>query len=582
MPLRVVIFSWGAGNQQYGLGQDARIMESMIRTIAPTTEVAHKDPHAFVGRGKPLPADIHIYLEVPCRVAFAWARVNIVIPNAEWWYTRAWSWVAEAGALFWFRTRHCESLFERIGIKGRYIGWSNNRGLAFASAAAAAAAAAVENKALYVVGGSKHKKAAADTIVAAWKPEWPRLTVLCADERPAAAAACVEWRREYLSDSAKKQLQATSRYHVVASQAEGFGYTMIEAVSHNALILRTAIPVYEEVWGGLSAGRIAMNPVDASGCDMLDPPRSFTTEAVVVAMTSLLKQKPRKSSVAKEALLLRSEQFRKLFTGAWTVTAAAVAKGSLRIPTAAPTGQPVMGVVTLVHNRPRWFSHAVRNIETSDWPREKLIWVVVDDSDGVGRVDNQIERAIAGLPNLQIEYVSLGKKTPIGEKRNRGIAAAIAKRPDISVLAFMDDDDHYPACSLSLRYAWLTASGRDCVYASTLPMYDITRYISAINVPPLTLSPCERVSEATLCFKREFWETRAFPDTISVAEGEEFLRGREDGGVEIPPDGVIVSFLHGKNFTSRRVPENKEPNGCHYGFSDEYFTMVSQLAGLVV
>jgi hypothetical protein len=113
-------------------------------------------------------------------------------------------------------------------------------------------------------------------------------------------------------------------------------------------------------------------------------------------------------------------------------------------------------------------------------------------------------------------------------------------------------------------------------------MYDIPRYISAINVPPLTLSPCERVSEATLFFKRAFWETRRFPDTISVAEGEEFLRGREGSGVEIPPDGVIVSFLHGKNFTSRRVPENKEPNGCHYGFSDEYFTMISQLAGLVV
>lgn len=580
MPLRVVIFSWGAGNQQYGLGQDARIMESMIRTLAPTTEVAHKDPHAFVGRGKPIPADIHVYLEVPCRVAFAWARVNIVIPNAEWWYTRAWSWVAEAGALFWFRTRHCESLFEGIGIKGRYIGWSNNRGLV------ASGSATVENKALYVVGGSKHKKAAAYTIVAAWKPEWPRLTVLCAEAPPADASSCVEWRREYLSDSAKKQLQATSRYHVVASQAEGFGYTMIEAVSHNALILRTAIPVYEEVWGGLlgSHGRIAMDPVDLSGCEMLDPPRSFSAEAVVAAMTSLLKQKPRKSSVAKEGLLVRSEQFRKLFASAWTAATTAVATGSLRVPRGpvSPTALPVMGVVTLVHNRPRWFSHAVRNIETSDWPREKLVWVVVDDGEGVGRVDNQIERAITGLPNLQIEYVSLGKKTPIGDKRNRGVAAAIARRADVSVLAFMDDDDHYPAYSLALRYAWLHASGHDCVYASTLPMYDITRYISAINVPPLTLSPCERVSEATLCFKRGFWETRHFPDTISVAEGEEFLRGREGSGVEIPPDGVIVSFLHGKNFTSRRVPEDKEPNGCHYGFSDEYFTMVSQLAGLVV
>jgi hypothetical protein len=109
-------------------------------------------------------------------------------------------------------------------------------------------------------------------------------------------------------------------------------------------------------------------------------------------------------------------------------------------------------------------------------------------------------------------------------------------------------------------------------------MYHINKYISAINVPPLNLAPCERISEATLCFARSFWEAKPFPKLINVAEGEDFLRGREQNTVEIPPDGVIVSFLHGRNFTSRRVPENTDPNGCHYGFSDEYFTMISLIA----
>jgi hypothetical protein len=80
-----------------------------------------------------------------------------------------------------------------------------------------------------------------------------------------------------------------------------------------------------------------------------------------------------------------------------------------------------------------------------------------------------------------------------------------------------------------------------------------------------------------MCFTREFWLGRNFPD-LSVAEGEGFIAGRELDTVEIPPEGVIVSFLHGKNSTSRRVPEQKEANGCHYGFSDEYFTMISQIA----
>jgi hypothetical protein len=154
-------------------------------------------------------------------------------------------------------------------------------------------------------------------------------------------------------------------------------------------------------------------------------------------------------------------------------------------------------------------------------------------------------------------------------------------RQDLSVFATMDDDDHYPASSLRLRATWLLSSGRGAVYCSTLPMYDICKYISAINVPPLYLAASERVSEATLCFTKDFWKAKGFPKTVNVAEGEGFILGRESETIEIPPEGVIVSFLHKKNLTSRRVPESKEPNGCHYGFSDEYFEMISKIGGII-
>ena len=99
-----------------------------------------------------------------------------------------------------------------------------------------------------------------------------------------------------------------------------------------------------------------------------------------------------------------------------------------------------------------------------------------------------------------------------------------------------------------------------------------------MNVPPLDLAPEERVSEASMAFTRRFWETRPFPDGVSIAEGEAFLVGRIKETAEVPPDGVIVSFLHGGNATSRRVPEETEANGCHYGFDDSYFTYVSGMA----
>jgi len=580
--LNVVIFSRGAGKQQYGLGQDAHIMELTLREMMATgktnVKITHADPYLYIGKGTvPQIADIHIYLEVPCRAAFPWSKVNIIVPNAEWWYKEAWKWTKDAGAIFWFRTVHCQKLFEADGIKGTYIGWRCPAGYNGNKKSN------TKNQALYVVGGSKHKKAAADIIVSCWKDEWPQLIVLCAESAPSTIKPNVDWRCKYISNEEKLQLQQSSIYHVVASTAEGFGYTMAEALNQNALILRTALPVYEEFWGNVlgHAGLIKTNSSDISGgtVEMMDMPRLFQYIDVENAMNELLKLGPRPQEILGNAIIKINKNFRQEFAYAWK-SACMRARNDVFLspPNRGPANLPVLGVVTLVHNRPQWFSHAVRNIETALYPRDKLIWIVVDDSVFENRIDMQIERAKQGLPGLQIQYVSLAKKTSIGEKRNLACISAIGARPDVSVFAMMDDDDHYPKVSLSIRIAWLAALKKDCIYASTLPMYHINKYISAINVPPLSLAPCERVSEATLCFTRSFWEARPFPKLVSIAEGEDFLRGREQNSVEIPPDGVIVSFLHGKNFTSRRVPDTQEPNGCHYGFSDEYFTMISQIA----
>jgi hypothetical protein len=91
------------------------------------------------------------------------------------------------------------------------------------------------------------------------------------------------------------------------------------------------------------------------------------------------------------------------------------------------------------------------------------------------------------------------------------------------------------------------------------------------------LGVADRVSEATLAFTRAFWEERKFPDQ-QIAEGGAFIRGREHMCRELSPQDVIVSLVHKKNSTSRKAPTGMEQNGCHYGFVDELFTLVSEIA----
>lgn len=246
------------------------------------------------------------------------------------------------------------------------------------------------------------------------------------------------------------------------------------------------------------------------------------------------------------------------------------------LPVAPPKGTvpPKIGVITATGGRAAWWTNMVRNVTEQAWPVSRLEWLIVDD-EGDDNLADQVAEFRERVPGLVVRYKSVPPGTSIGAKRN--LAAKMASA-DVSVFAVMDDDDHYPPNSLSTRASWLSRKGRttDIVYCSTLPMYDIRKYVSAINVPPIDESPQLRVSEATLLFTRTAWEEQPFPDS-SMAEGGEFVKGRLERSVEIGPADVIVSFIHTANTSSRRVPADQPPNGCHYGFSDEYFSYLHRI-----
>jgi hypothetical protein len=98
--------------------------------------------------------------------------------------------------------------------------------------------------------------------------------------------------------------------------------------------------------------------------------------------------------------------------------------------------------------------------------------------------------------------------------------------------------------------------------------------------PNVKKLPHLRASEATLAFRKEFWRQNPFPD-VNEGEGQDFLKGRELETAELSPNGVIVAFLHKEN-PNARFGSNEvkgEPNGCHYGFSEKYFTYLHQGQG---
>jgi hypothetical protein len=237
---------------------------------------------------------------------------------------------------------------------------------------------------------------------------------------------------------------------------------------------------------------------------------------------------------------------------------------------------PPISVITLVHNRPKFIENACLNLLSSDYPRDKIEWIVIDDSDPESSPSNRVIQFSEKFAPGEISYIPLLKKTSIGEKRNMAVEKA-----KHNIIVMMDDDDHYPSTSFRRRVAYLLKSRKryECATCTTIAMYDLLKGTSAVNVPPFTLSLGERCSEASMVFTKQFWEKRKFPET-DMAEGEGFLKDRESQVVEMPPQQLIVALSHGTNLSSRRMPETKP--GCFWGFPRPLLEFLHGIVGVKI
>jgi len=246
-----------------------------------------------------------------------------------------------------------------------------------------------------------------------------------------------------------------------------------------------------------------------------------------------------------------------------------IRKAKLTLPKQTPPVQTPIGkvsIVTITHNRVPWWPNMVQNVLSQSWDQKDIEWIIVDDGQAlIGQID-QLQR---DYPALSVKYLCQ-EPNDIGAKRNAGVKAATS-----DIVVFMDDDDHYPKESVYNRVKGLQKT--DCVYCATLPIYDIRYYESSMLAPTVQKLPHLRASVASLAFRKSFWAARPFE--LGDKEGE-FLKGRERETAELSPKDVIVAFLHKGNPKARFGSDEKpqgEPNGCHYGFSEKYFTYLHQI-----
>ena len=566
----------GSFTKNTGLMQDAGVLRGILTAVFGDNIKIFRVPHVHPQCNE---ADINFFLEVINPSLFAYARTNIWIPNPEWTY-KSWIPYAEMVDEIWVKTREAEEIFKRITTKPvKYIGWSSidkvwnpdkDRKNYYKAIVPVGKNIYRHPKPLFQAymkiketNSSLYSKL--PTLYVVYSPD--HLTIKVPDE----IENKVEIKAAVLKESEFDELMKECGLCVCLSLAEGFGHVVNEAMSAGCHLLVSPIrPFIEDLLGEIQHGVYY-----AEKLEQVDQPEhlSVLVDSKVDSIVDCLKIycdlpfKMKKSGSETMCKLYEYHHKEWLAQIKNVLESIPIETTEYSLKDVFPKEEdlPDVSILTITKDRRIFMPLAKYSYMIQSYPEEKLEWVIVDDG------DDPIEDTLIGVPN--VKYVKCEQGLTISQKRNLAVQNAM-----YDVMVTMDDDDVYPNNSVLHRVAMLLKQpAKECAFCTTIPCYDVTKFSSFMNVPPMTLPMAQRVSEASLIFTRKFWQDGQFDDTVHIGEGNAFIRDREQMCRELSPQEVIVSLIHPKNTSSRKTPELKEPNGCHWGFNENLFAMVTQI-----
>jgi len=570
-------------NNQYGLTNDMKMLAKLLeKHFKSKVEIKMVDFFHY----KAPKADINIFLETISKILLKYADVNILIPNQEWYYKTWIPYLDEIDYIF-VKTKYAEELFKNLITNSclkrdknevvKYIGWK--------SLDRKTPQEKDFNHFLHLCGRSKHKQT--QEIVNYWQEDFPKLTIVYSPKDVKITRRNlpnITYITERLSEDELVNLMNLCGVHLCCSETEGYGHYIHEAKSSGGIVITTNAPPMKDFIDN-SMGYLVKSsdkkPLKKHlGSKYLVDETDF--KRVILEVQNLINEdinlkkikkmgENSRLNYLKEAKIFEDnikDVFSEIFKLKRSETSIQDELNKMK-ELINDEKLPSVSIITPTYNRRHFFKLTLTNFLNTRYPKDKLEWIVVDD--GTDKVGDIFENTIEIKDDKRVKYFLLDDKKSIGFKRNFGVEKATGE-----YIVFMDDDDYYPPNSVKLRILELLKSSKECLVCSAIGCFDINKYVSMVNVPPHRLPFSNRISEASMCFKKSFWEEQKFSDLATHSEAIDFLNGRENKTLEISWEGILVALLHNRNSTDK-ITIDQTPNGCHYGWSDELFLFITSL-----
>lgn len=423
-------------------------------------------------------------------------------------------------------------------------------------------------------------------VIDSWRPEYPTLNVVGAErllQRP--TADNIEFHDNCKNEEFHKMFNSIG-FHLIPEKYNGFHHLVSQCKQVGSIPICLDTPSNREVLleenGFFIPCKKAKSKINP---DILGPSLTVNMESLHNTLArAFAKSETNLDLMSKDNVSEYNRYYNKfssLFRDNFTDIIRKTRETSKYTELSLKTSDlPKVTIVTPTFNRPDFFKLAILNYNSLNYPRDKLEWVIIDDSDNNDTQNQLPPLEHRGKYNIIYERLenSESSNMSIGEKRNLAISKASGE-----IIMCMDDDDYYYPDYLKNRVNTLVSLnqkfGKRCVGCTHLGIFEFKRCVSMIYSPRLEVPFQEQIAPSSLVFYRDFWnreEQHCFED-CSRGEAEQFISGRIELVEPLSYEENIVCLAHENNIRDICPPSNTDRNGSHFKFTESVFKFITSI-----
>ena len=425
-------------------------------------------------------------------------------------------------------------------------------------------------------------------IIDAWKPEYPTLEIVGGERiRNKREASNINFNDNITNEGFHKLFNEIG-FHLIPEKYNGYSHFVNQCKQVGAVPICLDTSSNREIVNSEVGYLIPCKRAKVKNKSLLDnigPTLSVNIDSITNTLDTVFSKNVLNHELMSKNNITDYNKYYNKFSALFKDTFDNIVKRAREIPKPATiklsdSDLPSVSIITPTFNRPEFFKLAILNFNSFEYPRDKIEWIIVDDSDN-DETEKQLPPA-ESRGKYNINYirpsVQADKLMSIGEKRNLAI-----RNSKNDIIVCMDDDDYYYPEYLKNRVTSLVSCNKNkntlCTVCTHLGTFEFTRIISMIYSPKSGELFKEQIAPNTLVFYREFFDEENGNNFEDCSRGEaEQLIGERLHVIEpVSWENNVVTLLHSNNIRDIYPPQNQETNGSHFKFKESVFKFITSI-----